>query len=141
MTRILILSLASLAALTLPACSASGVGGGGGSSNLITAEEIRAEEGISTAYEAVRRLRPRFLRGRTGARGTSGATNPRNRVSSAGDTSGVVVYLNGVKAGGVEVLRRVEAAAVTEIRFIGGRDATTRYGTGHGAGVIEVSTS
>ncbi|MBW3552427.1 MAG: hypothetical protein KY466_02890 [Gemmatimonadetes bacterium] len=107
---------------------------------MITSEELRALEGVSSAYDAVQRLRPRFLRGRTGTFGTGGANDPLSRTSSAAEQSTVVVYLDGVRFGGIDALRRINVDGVREIRFVPGRDATTKYGTNHGGGVIEVST-
>jgi hypothetical protein len=52
----------------------------------------------------------------------------------------LIVYLNGVNAGGIGILEQIRAAEVREIRYVNGRDATTRYGTGHGGGVLEVRT-
>lgn len=130
-----------MAGLVLSACATAGSGSAGGSSsNVITSEELRALEGVSSAYDAVQRLRPRFLRGRTGTFGTGGANDPLSRTSSAAEQSTVVVYLDGVRFGGIDALRRINVDGVREIRFVPGRDATTKYGTNHGGGVIEVST-
>lgn len=126
--------------LLVTACASAGSAGTSGTSDVITSEELRSVEGVSTAYDAIQRLRPRFLRGRTGTFGTRAAADPLSRSSSAGDGSQVVVYLDGVRLGGVSELRRINADAVQEIRYLNGRDATTKYGTNVGAGVIEVDT-
>ena len=96
-------------------------------SDVITAEEIQSAS-VSTAYEAVQRLRPTFLRGR----GQTSIT------SSGSDLP--VVYVNGLRSGSVEQLHTIPAQDVQTIRFISASDATTRYGTGHTGGVIEVTT-
>jgi hypothetical protein len=46
--------------------------------------------------------------------------------------------MGGVRMGGLEELHSIRAADVESIRFINARDATTRWGTGHMGGVIEV---
>jgi hypothetical protein len=96
-------------------------------SDVITADEIQTAS-VSTAYEAVQRLRPTFLRGR----GQSSISNPGSDLP--------VVYVNGLRSGGVDQLHTIPAQDVQTIRFISASDATTRYGTGHTGGVIEVTT-
>jgi hypothetical protein len=98
----------------------------GSSRNVITAEEL-ASAHVSTVYEAIERLRPHFLQ-------THGA------VSMQDMTADILVYMDNVRLGGVDVLRRVEPGQVQEVRYVNAKDATTRYGTGHGGGVIEVTS-
>jgi hypothetical protein len=80
------------------------------------------------AYELLQRLRPQFLRSR-------GSVSMRNSSSSY-----PIVYLNNVRHGDLTSLRNIQVTDIDEIRFISGADATTRWGTGHGSGVILVST-
>lgn len=111
---------------TLAACASSGGNrSGSGRRDVISLEEIQAAN-VSTAEELVRRLRPEFLRGR----GQSSVADP--------EANQPVVYVDGVRAGGTDALRNIAASDVREIRYIGAADATTRYGTGHIGGVIEV---
>lgn len=115
--------------LVLAAGCASAGGGANaapkrGARNVITAQEIQQLTGVSTAYEAVQRLRPQFL-------------NARSTVLGSG---GTVVYVNGMRRGGVNALQQVAANEVKEIRYISARDATTKYGSGLTQGVIEVTT-
>jgi hypothetical protein len=50
-----------------------------------------------------------------------------------------VVYIAGVRQqGGPAVLRQVRFGDVREIQYLGGVDATTRYGTDHAGGAILV---
>lgn len=52
---------------------------------------------------------------------------------------GVVAYVDDVRLGDLEQLRTVQRGTVREIRYIrGATDATTRWGTGHSNGVIQV---
>ncbi|MBM3884476.1 MAG: hypothetical protein FJ361_01360 [Gemmatimonadetes bacterium] len=100
-----------------------------GSSNLINSAEIEAAApDIQNAYQLVERLRPMMLRPRNLTGGSVGA----------GTVFGVVAYVEEVRLGDVEALGTVMRATVREIRYIGATDATTRWGTGHSNGVIQV---
>lgn len=122
------------------ACASSGSAGGGGGGSTITAEEIAAVDGAQNAYDVVQRLRPRFLR----SRGTSSMRSAGPEGTSAAAPTGsqftAVVYVDGVRMGGPEALRNVPSTILQSITYVSGTDATTRYGTGHGGGVIEVVT-
>lgn len=91
----------------------------------ITEAELTGTE-ISNAYEAVRLLRPRWLRPRmpTGA----GHGLP-------------LVYAHNMPSGSIYELRLFPIAGIREIRYVNARDATTRWGMGHSNGVIELITS
>jgi hypothetical protein len=93
--------------------------------NLITLEEIQDLPSVS-AYEAIQRLRPAWLQSRGPM---SGGAASRSYPS---------VYMDGISMGGMDILRDLRVEHVHEMRFIQARDATTRFGTGHLAGVIEV---
>ena len=96
------------------------------SRNVITAEEI-AEVDALTAYEAVERLKPAFLR--------------RGRVNMQDDTRTYpIVYLDAMRFGGIDDLRRIRTADVYRIEYLSGSDATTRFGTGHTGGALLVTT-
>jgi hypothetical protein len=100
-----------------------------GSSNLITSAEIEAASpDILNAYQLVERLRPMMMRPRNLSAGNVGD----------GNVFGVVAYVEEVRVGDVESLATVMRATVREIRYIGATDATTRWGTGHSNGVIQV---
>jgi hypothetical protein len=88
--------------------------------DVITQEEI-AEVTAATAMDVVRRLRPAWLRVRTG-----------------GDEA--VVYIDRTRRGGLELLRSLVVEVVLEMRYMSPSDATTRFGTGHRGGVILVTT-
>ncbi|MFO7261248.1 MAG: hypothetical protein DIU52_008825 [bacterium] len=95
--------------------------------NVLTAAELE-RVAAETAYEAIQRLRPEFLR----VRGRISLENP--------SASLPVVYLDDIRLGGPDALRSIRVADVYEIRYLGAADATTRYGTGHAGGVIAVVT-
>ena len=91
---------------------------------MLTETEISSLD-PPTALDAIRRLRPQFLRTAT--------------VSGAAD--GPVVYVDGIRiSGGVEALRDIPATAIREIRRLDALDATARYGAGHQGGAIVIAT-
>lgn len=117
-----------LLAASLAACATSSGGGTPGRQrDLITMEEIQRSTG-STAYEVIEMLRPEMLR-------TRGSASMRTA-----DPEYAVVYVDGVRTGGLETLRNVPREMLQEIRYINAADATTLYGTGHGGGAIQVRT-
>jgi hypothetical protein len=88
--------------------------------DVMTDDEI-AESQATTAYQAIERLRPRFLLTQIDL----GPTLPR------------LVFLNGVVlAGGVDELRAIPASEIREIRFVRAIDAATEH---FGGGIFVVS--
>ncbi len=91
------------------------------SRNLITADELSGLS-VSSAYDAVRRLRPAWLQTR-------------------GRAPLPVVYRNNTRWGGdPSSLESIQIGTISEMRFLSASDATTRYGTGFTGGVILVIT-
>ena len=76
------------------------------------------------AYDFVRLNRPQWL---------------RTRGSSAVGSS-VMVYVDGNRMGDPSVLKGISTTDISEIRYLDGREATTRYGSNHSHGAILVST-
>jgi hypothetical protein len=95
--------------------------------DLLLADEIGRTSAV-TAYDAVRQLRPEWLR----RRGRSSIQTPRAEV--------LVVYLDGVRFGGPEALRTLTIGGIREIRYLDANDATTRFGTGHAGGALLIQT-
>ena len=120
------------------ACSSGGTSSAGSDSgaspptgarrspNVISAAEL-AETPELNALQAVQRLRGRWLRGR-------GNTT----FGIGGAQQGVKVYVNGSRRGLVDELARYRVTDIEELRFMSGREATSRYGTDHAEGVIHV---
>lgn len=97
--------------------------------DLITAEEIQARApDAKTAYDIVQRLRPQFLRTRA-----SGSIMNKEPVP-------IQVYVDGSLRGSVYVLKELISHGVIDIAWLSGVDATTRFGTGHENGAIQVRT-
>jgi outer membrane cobalamin receptor len=116
-----------LAGAGLLACSGSGRRFDPGNTNLITREQVD-EYPNASAMELVQRLRPRFLQRR-------GQTSISNQHSPY-----PLVYVDGLRRGGVDELHSLPAMTIEAIEYISPADATTRWGTGHMAGVIHVTT-
>jgi len=115
-----------LVAAFLPACATSGESSSGGAANVITYEDIQ-EISVTTAHDVVDRLQPRWLRS-------------RGRTSLEDPTGGMpVVYLGSSRFGGVDSLHEISSTDIEEIRYFSASQATTRFGTGHDGGVIQVT--
>lgn len=109
-------------------CAAAGGGGGSrGDRNRITEEELD-EFPQWSAYEAIRQLRPSWLMSR----------GPTNFQGEGGDYPRV--SLDGVPLGEIDSLHGISVRDIREMRLLGPADATTRYGTGYPAGIIEIRT-
>ena len=95
------------------------------SADVLTSLEI-AERASSatTAEDAVRRLRSTWLR-------VSGITSLRSATP-------IRLYVNNTPRGDVDALATIPVDLVAEIRYYGATEATSRWGTGHTTGAIEI---
>lgn len=112
------------------ACASSGPGSRQtqhGDANRITHEQL-VSTGASDAYEAIRQLRPSFLR----PHGNATIRDPHGVLP--------VIYVDDARLGGIENLRDIAIVHVQEIRYIDAIEATTRFGQGHTGGAILVIT-
>ena len=108
--------------LTAAACATTGTGTGTGgsgqksSSTRITKAEINATS-ASTAYDVVSQLHPEWLR--PPKSGMSGALGASQQGSGTGLAAAavVMVYLDGVRMGGIDQLRTLTAASVMSIEY------------------------
>ena len=116
-----------LLVIGIAACSSTGTKAKKGqySRNLISAEDIKSHSS-STASEIIQRLRPIWLQGRG------------RKTLLAGDASYPVVYLNGRKYGTLGSLSNFSANEISKMRFYSAADATTKFGTNHPSGVIDL---
>jgi hypothetical protein len=93
---------------------------------MLGSTEIQSAE-VANAYDAVVRLRPQFLR--------------KHAPSAPTTEEGVpVIYLDGVRQGGADMLRSIPANAVVDIRYLSATAANMELGRLHPAGVIAVRT-
>ncbi len=107
---------AALLVATGVACASGSGERTSGSRDVITQEELDAST-VNMVYDVIQQLRPQFLRTRPGS-GTA------------------IVYVDGVRRGGLEELRRIDKTTIREVRYVDGQEATMLYGTGHGGGAI-----
>jgi len=91
--------------------------------NVISFQEI-VEERASSAYDLIEKLRPFYLRGRTG--GLMGAPP--------------IVYMDDILLGDVTELRGINARDVLEIRYVRGEEMLFRSQEASGHQVIQVVT-
>jgi hypothetical protein len=95
--------------------------------DFITSVEL-AHSKAASVYEAIRQLRPRFLR----TRGPSSLLNT--------SVMGPAVIVDQALLGGIEALADIPLRDVEAVRYLAAWDATTRHGPGYANGVIEVTT-
>jgi hypothetical protein len=97
------------------------------SRTVLLQDEIK-ESSARDAYHAIQILRPDWLRSR-------GASSVRDPTPAA-----VIAYVDGQRFGAVSSLDQFILGTFKEIRYYNGSEATSRWGTGHGGGVIYLST-
>lgn len=93
-------------------------------SSVITLEELETAANLD-AFEAVRRLRPMWLRTR----------GPVSMLLA----SGIMVYVNGSRRGFAQELRGLRATNIEKMEFLDSRQATVRFGVDHPDGAILVT--
>jgi len=81
-----------------------------------------------TAMDLIRRLRPGWLR----ARGRNTFGDPSSMYP--------VVYIDEIRHGGIGTLNGIPSSEILRMEFFNTADATTRWGTGHPSGVINLET-
>jgi hypothetical protein len=119
-------ALIGIALFVLTGCASAGdAPGRSGDRTEIVREEI-ARTDHRNALELVQNERPNWLRPR-------GRTSLLYRVV-------VVVYVDGVRAGGPEFLSRLNLLDVESIRYYDAREAQHRFGVGHTQGALNVIT-
>lgn len=92
----------------------------------LQAAEIEASPTVERdLYEVVRSLRPHWMR----TRGDRSVTN----------NGRLQVYVNGMQAGGVEELRRLDPRSVKSMQFLDASSATMQFGSDHARGAILVT--
>ena len=116
-----------VSALLADACASASGSEILGPSDAVTRAEL---EGVpfGNTYLAVARLRPTWVR-------------PRAAPSFGSSPAYPVVYIDGIAQGDIRELERLPVSEVELLRYLGPNDATTRYGTGHTAGAILVTTA
>jgi hypothetical protein len=106
-----------------------------GDRNTITRVDIdEAGNAVTNADDAVRRLRPQWLRGPMGRSATSGMDG------QGGTATEAVLYIDDRRQPNLEQLRTVQAASIEELKYMDQNRAIQMLGPGHEAGAIMLKT-
>ena len=107
-----------------------------GDQNRITQLDIgEAGTSIVTAYDAVRLLRPNWLKPPLGRSASS------NLLGQGGGATEIIVYVDDIRQPDLErSLSRVKGADVIEMKWLDQNKAVQDHGPGHELGAIEVTT-
>ncbi len=119
---------------------------------VLTAEEIAERPDVINAYDAVKLLRPQFLKttrfkGPLGSRTEGGGYPPDDMGTPPGQSGGsssgtsAVLYIDEIRQPTVEDMQHIRAADVLEIRYLTGSQASGRYGPDHEVGAILLKTN
>jgi hypothetical protein len=114
-------------AASLAACATVRVASLEPDRDYISSAEL-AHSDAGSVYEAIRHLRPLFLR----TRGPSSVLNS--------SVMGPAVIVDHTVLGGIQELTDIPLKDVQAVRYLAAWDATTRHGPGYANGVIEVTT-
>lgn len=95
---------------------------------MLGREEI-VQSGAGNIYDVIRMRRPRWLQ-----------PAQRGPTSLTGGAAQVVVYLDGQRFGGPELLPRLTVASVQWVEFLSASEAQVRFGHDNLGGVIHVHT-
>lgn len=121
-------SFAVLLLTSLAACTANrGAQGPSTDTSLITLQEIE-DSHQPNLFDVVRAVRPMWLR--------QFSTTVQNNQGT-----GVSVYVDNQRVGGLEVLRDMTTTTATSLRFYTASEAQSRFGLGNLQGVIQVNTA
>ena len=120
-------STAAIAFLLVSACAAGRVQNSGNDTERITLVELNSIN-VSTAHQAVQRLRPQFLRDRNASAAVTNRTN-----------EAITVYVDDARMGGIDALNQIAASEVVEIRRLSPGEATQKYGSRQMGTVIAVT--
>ena len=83
---------------------------------------------VGNAFELIERLRPGMFLSREPWRANASAN------AFAPESGLIVVYVDGLRHGGIETLERIPARSVVHIERLSQTDASFRYGGGHKGG-------
>jgi outer membrane cobalamin receptor len=96
-------------------------------SDVITQEEIEKAT-ANNAYDLLRQLRPAWFR-------TRGVVSTRDVTAG-----GLAFYVDGIRLSSMEELESLAPDRIKEARYLKAIDATTKYGTDHPSGAVEIVT-
>jgi hypothetical protein len=110
-----------------------------GDRSLITQQDLDEAKGsITTALEAVQRLRPNWLNPSRGRNASATLGEPIGTRSA--NATEPIVYIDERRQPAVDALRTVTVASLVEIKYMDQNKAVQMLGPGHEAGAILIST-
>jgi hypothetical protein len=118
------------------ACASGGATAGGSataSSRYVITEAELPTSGTETAYDAITRLRPEFLRARPAQ-----SYNLQPNGGASGPAPAPALIVNGQRAGDVSDLRQIAATALKTVRYYSIEQAKRKFGMQYDGGAIEI---
>lgn len=117
------------------ACASSGTASSGttSSSRYVITEAELPTTGTESAYDAIQRLRPDFLRARP-AQSYSLQTNG----GASGPAPAPALIVNGQRAGDLSDLRQIAATTLKSVRYYSIEQAKRKFGMQYEGGAIEI---
>lgn len=127
--------MAAIGAVTL---LANPVSAQKGDRTKLLPEEIATKPELKTAYDAIRALRPNFLRVRP--RADASSTSSPNSYGSSSDRPEPALFIDETRFDRLDELKNLPVADLTEIKLLTESEANGRFGPGYPYGVIMVTT-
>ena len=130
-------SLVVLAAVSaISACASSGASSAEAStssSRFVITEAELPTSGTETAYDAIQRLRPEFLRVRPAQ-----SYNLQTNGGASGPAPAPALIANGQRAGDLSDLRQIAATSLRTVRYYNIEQAKRKFGMQYDGGAIEI---
>ena len=117
------------------ACASSGAANGGtASSRFVITEAELPTTGTESAYDAINRLRPEFLRPKPAQ-----SYQLRDSAGVSGPAPAPALIVNGQRAGELSDLRQMAATSLRSVRYYTIEQAKRKFGMQYGGGAIEIA--
>ena len=129
-------SLVAALFLLAGACASGGAGTGSpatSSSRFVITESELPTSGTETAYDAIQRLRPEFLRTRPAQ-----SYNLQPSGGASGPAPAPALIVNGQRAGDLSDLRQIAATSLKSVRYYTIEQAKRKFGMQYDGGAIEI---
>jgi len=130
-------SLAAFVAVAaLGACASGGASASapaGTSSRYVITESELPTSGTETAYDAIQRLRPEFLRARPAQ-----SYSLQENGGATGNAPAPALIVNGQRAGELSDLRQIAATSLKTVRYYNIEQAKRKFGMQYDGGAIEI---
>jgi hypothetical protein len=118
------------------ACASGGTSAGDTSpstSRYVISEAELPTSGTETAYDAIQRLRPDFLRARPAQ-----SYNLQPNGGASGPAPAPALIVNGQRAGDISDLRQIAATSLKSVRYYTIEQAKRKFGMQYDGGAIEI---